>query len=150
MNKQDISHLDKEAIKQYLPHREPFLLVDEVIGFEGDALVGQYMVRADEPYFKGHFPGRPVMPGVLIIESLAQISAIHASIVTNEDHSQYLTYLAGIEKARFRKPVLPGDCLCLRSTILVQRREYWQFSVAASVSGDLVCSAKLSTYATGV
>lgn len=108
--------LDITAIQQVLPHRYPFLLVDRIIEITpGERIVGVKQVTANEQFFQGHFPGAPVMPGVLIIEALAQVGAVYA-LRQMEDRDEKLVLFSGIDNARFRRPVVPGDTLVLTVT----------------------------------
>ena len=132
-------------IFKYLPHRYPFLLIDKVVDYEiGNYLVGIKNVTINEPFFPGHFPEKPVMPGVLILEALAQATGILAFKTVNkrpEDGSLY--YLVGIDEARFKQPVEPGDQLKLNVKVVKEKRGVWKFSGEASVEGNLVASAGL-------
>jgi len=137
--------MDIHEILKYLPHRYPFLLVDRVISCEpGKSISALKNVTMNEPFFSGHFPHYPVMPGVLIIEALAQAAAIltlkTANRETNEDS---LYYFVGIDGARFKKPVQPGDQLILKATILRERIGIWKYSVQAEVDGRVVTEAEL-------
>lgn len=132
-------------ILKYLPHRYPFLLVDRVISCEpGKNISALKNVSMNEPFFSGHFPHYPVMPGVLIIEALAQAAAIltlrSANLTTNDDS---LYYFVGIDGARFKKPVQPGDQLILKATILRERIGIWKYAVQAEVDGRVVTEAEL-------
>jgi 3-hydroxyacyl-[acyl-carrier-protein] dehydratase len=138
--------LDIHEVIKHLPHRYPFLLVDRVLSYEaGKSLVALKNVTINEPFFPGHFPHRPVMPGVLIIEALAQATAI-LSFVTNgtlpDENSVY--YFAGIEKARFRRPVEPGDQLILEVELVRQRRNLLWFKGRAMVDGKGAAEAEMS------
>ncbi len=136
--------LDIHEIMKYLPHRQPFLLVDRVIAIEeGQSIVALKNVTINEPFFTGHFPNRPVMPGVLILEALAQAAGILAYKSTNTLPSEgVLYYFAGIDKARFRRVVEPGDQLRLEVKLLRAKREIWKLEGAAYVEGELVCSSE--------
>ncbi|MDE0192763.1 MAG: 3-hydroxyacyl-ACP dehydratase FabZ, partial [Gammaproteobacteria bacterium] len=116
--------LDIDEIVQFLPHRYPFLLVDRVDEIvPGERIAGRKNVSANEPYLQGHFPGNPIMPGVLIVEALAQLCCILAFQSRGRSPSDgYLHYLAGVDNARFKRPVRPGDVLELNGTILSERR----------------------------
>jgi beta-hydroxyacyl-ACP dehydratase FabZ len=135
--------LNAKDILRILPHRYPFLLVDKILELEpGKRVVARKNVTFNEPFFVGHFPGNPIMPGVLIIEAMAQAGGI--MILTVDKHKGKLAYLAAVEKARFRKTVLPGDSLV--TTITMQRagsRMGWVKAVA-HVDGTLVCEADLA------
>ncbi len=134
-----------EEVMQYLPHRYPFLLVDRVIEMElGKRIIAVKNVSINEPFFPGHFPVSPVMPGVLILEALAQAAAI---LSFKTDHYTPETigvvYFAGIDNARFKKPVIPGDQLILKAEILRKMRGIWKYAVRAEVDGTLVAEAEL-------
>ncbi len=137
--------LDIHEVLKHLPHRYPFLLVDKVIDFKvGEYLVGVKNVTYNEPCFTGHFPHRPVFPGVLILEAMAQCTGIFAFKTMNElpdDHSAY--YFVGIDGARFRDPVEPGDQVVMTVRVLKQKRGIWVFSAEATVDGKVVCEAEL-------
>ena len=132
--------LDVEAIQKLIPHRPPFLLVDRVIHLEpGKRLVGLKSVTMNEPFFTGHFPGHPVMPGVLILEALAQAAALLAvkSLPPEQSRSK-VTYLMGIDGARFRKPVVPGDRLELEAEVVKGKGAVWKQKCTARVDGQVV------------
>ncbi len=132
-------------VLEYLPHRYPFLLVDRVLSCEpGKEICALKNVTANEPFFNGHFPRYPVMPGVLIIEALAQAAAILSFLTMNEkpdDNSLY--YFVGIDNARFKKPVLPGDALHLHVVLDKHMRGVWRYNAQAKVEGELVAAAQL-------
>ena len=132
-------------VLRYLPHRYPFLLVDRVLELEpGVSLRGLKNVSFNDPFFLGHFPQQPVMPGVLILEALAQATGILAFKTSGEmpeDSSTY--YFVGIDNARFKQPVVPGDQLILDVRLLKTKRGIWVFSGEATVDGKVVCSAEL-------
>lgn len=137
--------MDIHEILKYLPHRYPLLLVDRVLSYEpGKNIVALKNVSINEPYFAGHFPHHPVMPGVLIIEALAQTAAILTFKTHNhksDENSVY--YFVGIDKARFKKPVMPGDAMQLNATIKRFARGIWWFSAKASVGDQVVTEADL-------
>ncbi len=140
-----MNSMDIREILQYLPHRYPLLLVDRVLSCEpGKSIVAIKNVTINEPYFVGHFPHHPVMPGVMIIEALAQTAAI-LTFKTHDhkadDNSIY--YFVGIDKARFKKPVMPGDRLQLNVEIKRFSRGIWWFSTQASVDDQVVTEADL-------
>lgn len=137
--------MDIHEILKYLPHRPPFLLVDRVIEIkEGESLVAIKNVTMNEPFFVGHFPNRPVMPGVLIVEALAQAAGILAYKTTNTLASDGVLYLfAGIDNARFRRVVEPGDQLRLEVKVIRAKREIWKLEGTASVDGEIACTAEL-------
>jgi 3-hydroxyacyl-[acyl-carrier-protein] dehydratase len=137
--------MDILAILKQLPHRYPFLLVDRVLELEaGERIRALKNVTVNEPFFSGHFPHRPVMPGVMIIEALAQAAGILAfvtgGVIPNE---QTKFYFVGIDKARFRKPVIPGDQLILTARVERSLKGIWRFSTAAYVGTDEVASADM-------
>ncbi len=140
-----MSTLDINEILAHLPHRYPFLLIDRVTECEpGKHLVGYKNVTYNEPYFIGHFPQRPIMPGVLIIEALAQATGILAFRTAEErpeDDSLY--YLVGVDQARFKRPVGPGDQLWLEIEVLKTVRGVWKFNGSARVDDEAVATAVL-------
>lgn len=137
--------MDINEILQYLPHRYPILLVDRVLECEpGKRIVGIKNVTFNEPYFQGHFPHHPVMPGVLIIEALAQVSAILSfKTLGNKPDKDSVYYFVGIDDARFKRPVVPGDQLTLESSIERNVRGIWKFSTRAKVADAVVAEANL-------
>lgn len=133
-------------IMQYLPHRYPFLLVDRIIDIQtGESIVGIKNVTINEPFFQGHFPGQPIMPGVLIIEAMAQVAGIAAFSSGMEGKA---VYFMSIEKAKFRRPVVPGDQLRLEIKVLQQRGNVWKFSGSATVEGKLASEADFTAMVT--
>jgi len=137
--------MDIHEIMRHLPHAYPFLLVDRVLECEiGQRIKAIKNVTINEPFFVGHFPGYPVMPGVLIIEAMAQVSAILAYITRSElPSSKSLLFFAGIDDARFKRPVFPGDQLVLESVELNVVRSVFKFAATAKVDGELVAQAVL-------
>jgi len=130
-------------IMKLLPHRYPFLLVDKITMFiKGEQIVGVKNVTINEPFFQGHFPGHPIMPGVLILEAMAQVGGVYA-ILANEVGENQVPYFVGIDKAKFRKPVLPGDVLILALELQKVRRGIYAFLGKATVDGKLVAEAEL-------
>ena len=140
-----MSDMDIEQVLSYLPHRFPFLLVDRVLECIPDkSIVGLKNVTINEPFFNGHFPGYPVMPGVLIIEALAQVAGILSFKSLGERPEDGALYLfVGIDDARFKAQVKPGDQLLLRVDILRRWRNIWKYQAAAYVGDTLVAEAKL-------
>jgi 3-hydroxyacyl-[acyl-carrier-protein] dehydratase len=137
--------LDVEAIQKILPHRPPFLLVDRVVALEpGVRLVGWKSVTMNEPFFVGHFPGKPVMPGVLILEALAQACALLAvrSMGADEDVDDKITFLMSIDGAKFRRPVVPGDRLELHVEVVKRKGSIWRQKGTAVVDGQTVAEAE--------
>mgnify|MGYP001587957476 CR=1 FL=1 len=150
--------LDINEIKKYIPHRYPFLLIDRVIDIEpGKRIVGLKCVTINEPFFQGHFPEFPVMPGALIVESMAQLGAILAFYSVRQaydvsvkqshnkpmgdDSDKFLPLFTGIDEARFRRPVVPGDTLKIELNVLKQRGRIWILSGQSFVEGRLVAEA---------
>jgi 3-hydroxyacyl-[acyl-carrier-protein] dehydratase len=141
----DNSQLDIQEILRRLPHRYPFLLVDRVLEWrKGESIRALKNVTVNEPFFMGHFPERPVMPGVIIIEALAQAAGVllfvSAGVVPD---ASMRFYFAGIDKARFRKPVLPGDQLILTAKLERNMRGIWRVTTTGYVGDDVVCEADL-------
>ncbi len=135
--------LDSQAIQQLLPHRYPFLLVDRIVELvPKERIVGIKQVSINEPYFQGHFPSAPVMPGVLVIEALAQVGAVLA-LREIEDRDSKLVLFTGIREARFRKPVVPGDTLTLEVTALRIGSRVQRMRGEAKVDGQLVADADI-------
>jgi 3-hydroxyacyl-[acyl-carrier-protein] dehydratase len=137
--------LNVQQIEKLLPHRYPFLLVDRVIELEkGKRIVALKCVTMNEPFFTGHFPGTPVMPGVLIIEALAQTAAILALVgMTEEERKGKVTYFMGIDGARFRKPVVPGDRLELSVEVVKAKGAVLKVKGEAKVDGQVVAEAEI-------
>jgi 3-hydroxyacyl-[acyl-carrier-protein] dehydratase len=135
--------LDIQAIERILPHRYPFLLVDRVDEVGPDRLVARKLVSRNEPHFNGHFPGHPVMPGVLILEALAQAGALLAAHVVNFNPETHVIYFMSIDKAKFRRPVVPGDVLTLDVTPLRKGGAIWKLRGEARVGDVLVAEAEL-------
>ncbi len=137
--------MDVNEIRKYLPHRYPFLLVDRVVELvPGESIVAYKNVTINEPFFNGHFPDHPVMPGVLIVEAMAQAAGIlgfKTMDKTPQDGSIY--YFVGSDKLRFKRPVVPGDQLQLEATIVSEKRGIWKFDVKATVNGELASSATI-------
>lgn len=142
--------MDIQQIKEFLPHRYPFLLVDWVIEMEFPEPPGKPRLLAiknvtfNEPFFQGHFPGLPIMPGVLIIEAMAQTTGLLAGNSAPDVLGKGKTYyLVGLDKVRFKRPVVPGDQLRLEACYLRHKRNIWQFECRAEVDGELVASAEI-------
>ncbi|MGW8312759.1 MAG: 3-hydroxyacyl-ACP dehydratase FabZ [Desulfuromonadales bacterium] len=130
-------------IMKILPHRYPFLLVDRITSFEtGKRITGIKNVTINEPFFLGHFPEHPIMPGVLILEAMAQVGGVYAVLAGDVDENR-VPYFVGIDQAKFRKPVLPGDILHLELELLRVKRGIYLFTGKALVNGQLVAEAEL-------
>ena len=134
-----------QQVQEIIPHRYPFLLIDKVIEFEENVrIVAIKNVSINEPFFNGHFPGRPVMPGVLIMEALAQAGAILARRSSKGTSLDKVIMLAGLEDARWKKPVVPGDTLRLEVTFLKKKAILWILEGKAIVDGAIVATAKIT------
>ncbi len=140
--------MDIREIQATLPHRYPFLLVDRIRELEaGRRIVGIKNVTVNEPFFQGHFPGRPIMPGVLIIEALAQVGGVLA-FKSAPPAGKPVVYLTGVDKVKFRRPVVPGDQLRLEVELVRQRAPFWKMQGQAYVDSDLVCEAEMTALVT--
>lgn len=136
--------MDITQITEILPHRYPFLLVDRVVELEAGLRIKAFKnVTVNEPFFNGHFPSHPVMPGVLVIEALAQAAALLAIKSEDVDLSGQVIYLAGVDGARFKKPVRPGDRLDLEATIIKKKSGLWKLAAVASVDGQKAAEAEI-------
>ena len=138
-------YLGVEGIMERLPHRPPFLFIDQIVSCEpGKSLVAVKNLSAEEPYFAGHFPQHPVMPGVLIVEAMAQAACVLIWETLPPDGRNFISYLAGLEKTRFRRPAVPGDRIDITIDLLVQRRSLWRFAARSEVGGELVAEAEIT------
>lgn len=139
--------LDITQIKEIIPHRFPFLLIDRILEVEeGKRAVGIKNVSANEPFFQGHFPEYPVMPGVLIVEALAQVGAV--AMLISEENRGRLAFFGGIDKCRFRRQVVPGDQLRLEVEMTRVRGSFGKGKAVATVDGEIACEAEI-TFALG-
>jgi beta-hydroxyacyl-ACP dehydratase FabZ len=134
--------LDIDAIRAILPHRYPFLLVDRIIEMDAEHVVGIKNVTANEPFFLGHFPGFPVMPGVLVIEAMAQTAGVQV-LSTIPDRNNKLVFLVSVDNARFRKPVRPGDQLRIEMKVIKRKGTVAKMAGHATVDGVLVAEAEV-------
>jgi len=131
-------------IQNYLPHRYPFLLIDKILNFKKhDCLKAQKNVSNNEPFFQGHFPGHPVFPGVLILEAMAQATALLDFKSNERDKDGLLYYFVGIDKARFKKPVVPGDIMIIDVKLNQSKRDIHKFTASCMVDETIVCTAEL-------
>jgi 3-hydroxyacyl-[acyl-carrier-protein] dehydratase len=136
--------MDINQIMKILPHRFPFLMVDRVVEHDpGKRIVAIKNVTINEPFFPGHFPGHPIMPGVLIIEAMAQVGGILAYMASSDEIKKKVCYFGSIDGAKFRKPVVPGDQLRIEIDVKACKRGIWVFSGKAYVDGKLVTEAEL-------
>lgn len=137
-------NIDVVGIMDLLPHRYPFVMVDRILSIEvGKEISGLKNVTYNEQFFQGHFPGKPVMPGVLILEGLAQVGAVMAYYANQDAVGEKIMFFAGIDKARFRRPVVPGDQLIYKLELLKQKRTIWMMAAKAYVDDALVAEAEL-------
>jgi 3-hydroxyacyl-[acyl-carrier-protein] dehydratase len=136
-------NIDSQAIMRLLPHRYPFLLVDRIISYVPRTLaVGIKNVTINEPFFQGHFPKRPIMPGVLIVEAMAQVGGI--ILIQMPESEGMLSVFAGIDKVRFRRPVVPGDQLIITAELLsLKRKRFGKMQARAEVAGQLACDGEM-------
>ncbi len=136
--------MNREQIKSVLPHREPFLFLDEIVSVNSEEVVAKKNVSIEEDYFRGHFPNFPVMPGVLILEAMAQTCGVLGSHIMGKNANKNSVYLfAGIDKVRFKRKVLPGDVLTIKSKVLSEKRGIWKFISEAHVDNSLACKAEI-------
>ncbi|MEZ5685856.1 MAG: 3-hydroxyacyl-ACP dehydratase FabZ [Paracoccaceae bacterium] len=139
------TNADLDLIKQIIPHRYPFLMIDKVRDIvPNETAVGIKMVTCNEPHFEGHFPSKPIMPGVLIVEALAQTAAVLVGVSMDVIGKELLTYFMGIDKAKFRRMVVPGDCLELHVKALRGGGKIWKFEGIAKVDGEMAASAEFT------
>lgn len=142
--KLDNGSIDINGILRLLPHRYPFVLVDRITEMElGKQAVGLKNVTINEPFFQGHFPIDPIMPGVLILESMAQVGGILAYLTDQDKFEGNLVYFAGLDKVRFRRKVVPGDQLIIRVEVLKRKGKIYKFAAEAYVEGQLAAEANL-------
>jgi len=138
------STLSMNDLFRYLPHRYPFLLVDRITALvPGESVQGYKNVTINEPFFSGHFPDYPIMPGVLIIEAMAQVSGVLAMATKDQAAKDLIFYLAGTDNTRFKRPVVPGDRLDMESEIVVERRTLMKFACRAYVNAELACTSDI-------
>ena len=133
--------LDINAIQKILPHRYPFLLVDRIIELTDKKIVGLKNVTINEPFFQGHFPGHPIMPGVLILEAMAQVGGV--GVLSLSENIGKLAYFLSIKEAKFRKPVVPGDQLIIEVEIVKTKLSVMQVRATAKVAGEVVTEAEM-------
>lgn len=134
--------LDIRELLKLLPHRSPFMLVDRVLSHDATKLQALKNVTYNEPFFPGHFPNLPTMPGVLILEAMAQACGLLAVLQSGlRPESGLILYFAGIDEARFKRPVVPGDQLLMDVELIKHKRDLWKFAARATVDGELACEA---------
>jgi 3-hydroxyacyl-[acyl-carrier-protein] dehydratase len=142
--KSDLGRLDIGAILNLLPHRYPFIMVDRILSVEEDKkIVGLKNVSMGEPFFQGHFPAQPIMPGVLILEGMAQVGVVLSYLSNPENVGRRLAFFAGIDHARFRRPVVPGDQLIYKLTMVKEKRNISIMDAEAYVDDALAAEARL-------
>lgn len=147
---QPVSSLNVHDIMGLLPHRYPFLMIDRLDDIVlGESAVGTKNVTINEPFFQGHFPAQAVMPGVLIVEAMAQTAAALVMHTLGEEAHGKVVYFMSVDEARFRKPVVPGDSLKIHVTRIQNRRSVWKFKGEAKVEGTLVANASYSAMIMG-
>lgn len=140
--KDAVAEIDINRVMQMIPHRRPFLMIDRVVDLVSDvSATGVKNLSINEPFFQGHFPGRPVMPGVLIIEAMAQTAAVLVVHTLGPGSEGKLVYFMSVDSCRFRRPVFPGNTLYVHVTKLRKRGNVWKFSAQAKVDGSLVADA---------
>jgi 3-hydroxyacyl-[acyl-carrier-protein] dehydratase len=139
-----LASADTRRVLELLPHRYPFLMVDRIVDMDAESAVGIKSVTFNEPFFQGHFPGFPVMPGVLIIEGMAQTAGALCVHQLGETYKPQLVYFMGIDRAKFRRPVLPGDQLHYHVKKIRSRGRAWRFYGEARVNGRVVAEAEVS------
>ncbi len=136
--------MNNNDVRNYLPHRYPFLLIDKLIDFKKhEYLIAQKNVSNNEPFFQGHFPDYPVFPGVLILEAMAQATALLDFKSNNREKNNLLYYFVGIDKARFKKPVLPGDVMTIEVKLTHSKKDVYKFNAVCKVDDYIVCTAEL-------
>ena len=140
--KDAVAEIDINRVMQMIPHRRPFLMIDRVVDLVSDvSATGVKNLSINEPFFQGHFPGRPVMPGVLITEAMAQTAAVLVVHTLGPGSEGKLVYFMSVDSCRFRRPVFPGNTLYVHVTKLRKRGNVWKFSAQAKVDGSLVAEA---------
>lgn len=136
--------MDINDIMEHLPHRYPFILVDRILSLEpGKTITGLKNVTINEPFFQGHFPGKPIMPGVLILESMAQVGGVLAVASLPKSKKGALMYFMGLDQVKFRKPVVPGDQLIIDLNVIKKRAKVMKFACTAKVRNQIVAEAEL-------
>lgn len=143
--KDAVAEIDINRVMQMIPHRRPFLMIDRVVDLVSDvSATGVKNLSINEPFFQGHFPGRPVMPGVLIIEAMAQTAAVLVVHTLGPGSEGKLVYFMSVDSCRFRRPVFPGNTLYVHVTKLRKRGNVWKFSAQAKVDGSLVAESNFT------
>lgn len=135
--------IDVNGIMERIPHRDPFLLIDGILRCEpGQSIVAEKNVSVDEPYFAGHFPGHSVMPGVLLVEAMAQAAGVLVWESVPPEQRNFILFLVSVENTRFKRPVFPGNRLVLTATLTSRRRDFWRFEAVAEVDGRRVANSE--------
>jgi len=136
--------IERDIIKAYLPHRDPMLFIDRVLSANETSIIAESYIKADAPHFKGHFPDLPILPGVMVIETVAQAGALIVSLSKGLEEGTFIAF-SGVEQAKFRRPVYPGETLLIKARIEKERRGFYKFSGEALVdnivAGQLLFSA---------
>ena len=135
--------IEREEVMQYLPHRDPMLFIDRVLTADETSITAESQIKADAPHFKGHFPNLPILPGVLIIETVAQAGALIVSLSKGLEEGSFIAF-SGVEQAKFRRPVYPGDRLRITARIDKQRRGFYKFSGEASIGETRVAQLQFA------
>ena len=136
--------LDRNEIMKLLPHRDPFLHIDRIVDYElGESIIAEKIIKPSESYFKGHFPGQPIVPGVIILEAMAQAGGVLGHLTVDDIEPKPIYYLVGVEKARFRFPIHPGDTIVFYIKVDRVIKGMWRYNCIAEVGGNVSVDAKI-------
>ena len=136
--------LDRNEIMKLLPHRDPFLHIDRIVDYElGESIIAEKIIKSSESYFKGHFPGQPIVPGVIILEAMAQAGGVLGHLTVDDIEPKPIYYLVGVEKARFRFPIHPGDTIVFDIKVDRVIKGMWRYNCIAEVGGSISVDAKI-------